>query len=599
MQWYYNIMRRLSQFSSFAYLNATQFLGTLNDNIFKLLVIFFLLQRVDIEDSHIVLSSVGIIYVLPFLLFSSFAGILADRFSKRNIIVITKALEFLIMVLGLSSFASGNLSLSYITLFLLATHSAIFSPSKYGIIPELVSSEKIATANGLISSFTYLAVILGTFLASFLLDFTGKNFILACLFCVMISLLGIVTSCRINYTQPSGNYKRLQLHFISDIIATLKIIRHEPSLVAAMIGAAFFLFLGAYIQLNMIPYAVQTLGLTDVQGGYLFLIAALGIGVGSLVAGYISGKKAELALTPLAGFGIIACLYALSLLVSSYFWTSISVVFMTGVLGGIYVVPLESYIQIASPKQMIGQVVAATTFLSFVGVLTASVMLYLAAEVMHLQAHEGFIVLSIMTLIVTIIYSYLFWDYITRFVGMILSRLHFAITFANPEKVPETPALYLCSLTALNDTLLILGSQRRRMRFFVEEEPVHSEWSKRLYKILRVVVLNPVDPLEDNAACFSMIKNLLQKGISVCIFISEPNVELKLERLKHTALVRQLMRETGCPLVAVHLDKAEKEKQPRFFKRLMNRIHIPATVSFGDMVWETPVYNLPISHRGH
>ena len=172
------IIRKLS---SFTYLNITQFLGALNDNIYKLLIVYFLIQLDGIEHSHWILASTGAVFVLPFLLFSASSGTLADRFSKRNIIVLTKVLELVTMLAAVFTFYFETQIGCYCVLFLLATQSAIFGPSKYGIVPELVSTDKISKANGIMTSFTFLAIILGTFLASFILDVTGRHFIVASL----------------------------------------------------------------------------------------------------------------------------------------------------------------------------------------------------------------------------------------------------------------------------------------------------------------------------------------------------------------------------------------------------------------------------------
>src|ERR1700753_4229422 len=111
----------LHRFSSFTYLNVTQFLGALNDNIYKLLIVYFFIQLEGIEYSHQILASTGATFVIPFLLFSAVSGIMADRFSKRDIIIITKILELLIMGFSVVAFAFHSKWGSYGVLFLLAT----------------------------------------------------------------------------------------------------------------------------------------------------------------------------------------------------------------------------------------------------------------------------------------------------------------------------------------------------------------------------------------------------------------------------------------------------------------------------------------------
>lgn len=289
------IIRKLS---SFTYLNVTQFLGALNDNIYKLLIVYLFIERDGMENSHAILATTGAIFVLPFLLFSTYSGMLADRFSKRNIIVWAKVLELVTVGLGVLAFMGESKLGSYLVLFMMAAQSALFGPSKYGIIPELVSRDKISQANGLMTTFTFLAIILGTFLPSFILDVTDHNFLIGGFFCLGIAVIGLATSFCIEYTPPSGSSKRFDIFFLSEIYGALSVARKQPSLLMAVLGSSFFLFLGSFAQLNMIPFAVGSLHLSDVQGGYLFLLTAIGIGLGSMIAGKLSGKYVELGLPP-------------------------------------------------------------------------------------------------------------------------------------------------------------------------------------------------------------------------------------------------------------------------------------------------------------
>lgn len=571
------IIRRVS---SFTYLNVTQFLGALNDNIYKLLIVYFFIQLEGIENSHKILAMTGAIFVLPFLLFSASSGTLADRFSKRNIIVLAKIFEFVIMFFGVLAFIYESKWGSCAILFLLATQSAIFGPSKYGILPELVETDKISKANGLMTSFTFLAIILGTFSASFLLDVTGRDFFIASVFCCLIALIGMLTSFCIEYTPPSGSRKRLNVRFLHEISETLKFAKNEPSLRAAILGSAFFLFLGAFVQLNMIPFAVQSLHLTDIQGGYLFLLTALGIGIGSLMAGKISGKIVELGLVPVAGVGIVISCFLMDPF-SDRLAVIIPLVVVLGMFGGMYQIPLDSYIQVASPNKYRGQIIAATNFLSFFGVLCASCLLYLLVELFGLSAGKGFTIIGYISLFVTIGVTYQFFDYLSRFVAMVLSRLHFKIRFNGIENIPKTPAIYVCTHTAWNDTLLLLGSQRRRLSFYIEREQEHTKWFKRFYHLLQVVQIPPIKPLEKNVECLTDVKNTLDKGISVCILVQNKNICDEVNKLNQS--LKEILKETHYPMIPVSIVKGHKKESP-FFKRLLQKFRVPASISFGSLV---------------
>jgi acyl-[acyl-carrier-protein]-phospholipid O-acyltransferase/long-chain-fatty-acid--[acyl-carrier-protein] ligase len=574
-----NSVRKLS---SFTYLNVTQFLGALNDNIYKLLIVYFLISVEGIQNSAWILAATGAVFVLPFLLFSASSGTLADRSSKRNIIIFTKILELLVMSLALLFFWYESVGGSYLVLFLLATQSAIFGPSKYGIIPELVPDDHISRANGLMTSFTFLAIILGTFLASFLLDITDRNYVFAACVCLFIAIAGFISSLCIEYTPPAGSSKRYNVFFLTEIFQTLKLASGQPSLLTACIGSAFFLFLGAFVQLNMIPFAVQSLHLTDIQGGYLFLLVALGIGAGAYTAGRISGKTVELALVPIAGVCVTALCYAIDMSAENL-KTVIVLIPLLGFAGGMWAIPLDSYIQIASPNQYRGQMVAATNFLSFFGVLLASGLIYLINDVIALPSDTGFTIIGTITAIVTLVIGYQFFDYVTRFVGMLFSLLHFKLERFGVDNIPDTPAVYVCHHTAWNDTLILLGSQRRRMRFFIHNEQNHTKLMSRMYRMLKVYLLPDIEPLENNKFCLDAIKRTLKKGISVCIFVDNPHVHEEIEKLKTSYSYKEILEETPFPIVCVRIEKDEKTHEARFFKRYMAKIHVPARIYFGPI----------------
>ncbi|HEV8051236.1 MAG TPA: MFS transporter, partial [Parachlamydiaceae bacterium] len=552
--------------SSFTYLNTTQFLGALNDNIYKLLIVYFFIQIEGIESSHKILAITGAIFVLPFLLFSASSGTMADRFSKRNIIVLTKTLEFVTLSLGVLAFQYESKIGSYFVLFLMATLSAIFGPSKYGILPELVASDKISKANGLMTSFTFLAIILGTFSASFLLDITNRHFIIAALFSTFMAFIAMAASFCIEYTPPSGSLKRFNIFFLGEITRTLKNASTHPSLLTAIFGSAFFMFLGAFVQLNMIPFALQSLHLSDVQGGYLFLLTALGIGSGCILAGKISGKTVELGLVPIAGIGVTISCYLLDLF-SDQLFVVIPLVVILGLFGGIYQIPLDSYIQVTSPNTSRGQIVAATNFLSFFGVLCASALLFLITETFGLKADKGFTIVGSLTLLVTIAIGFQFFDYFTRFIAMILSNLHFKTKLKGIENIPEDhPAIFVCTHTAWNDTLLLLGAQRRRMRFFIQQEMDHRHpWIKRLYRMLRVVFIPDIEPLENNPACLNVIRSTLKRGIAVCIFVENQDLLIEIDKLKQSYSFQEILDESGtCSIIPVVIEKGEKQTQSAF-----------------------------------
>src|SRR6185369_14646409 len=124
--------------AAFKRLNLAQACGALNDNLIKLLIVFYLVSQYGQERAATIAAIGSAAFVLPFLLFSALAGSLADRLPKRIIVVAVKTLEVGIALLAVTALRLDSTPLLYGVVFLLGTHSALFAPAKYGVVPELV-----------------------------------------------------------------------------------------------------------------------------------------------------------------------------------------------------------------------------------------------------------------------------------------------------------------------------------------------------------------------------------------------------------------------------------------------------------------------------
>src|ERR1700681_740752 len=148
----------------------TQFLGAFNDNLFKIVVSLVAVEMASAEAAGRNLSLAGAVFILPFLLFSGYAGQLADTYSKRTVLIATKSLEIVATLLGLIAFLTGRLELTYLVLFLIALQATFFSPAKYGILPEMLPDRELSRANGVLEMSTFVAIVAGTALGGFMFD---------------------------------------------------------------------------------------------------------------------------------------------------------------------------------------------------------------------------------------------------------------------------------------------------------------------------------------------------------------------------------------------------------------------------------------------
>jgi len=160
----------------FGWMLVTQFLGALNDNVYRFIVTFYIIAHTaNRDDANLYINLIAALFVLPYLMFSGYAGQLADNFSKRTVLIASKSVEILAMLVGLAGFLLGSIPLMLAVMFLMATHSAFFSPAKYSSLPELLPVQDLSRGNALIEMSTFLAIIIGTARGGYLFHLTGDE----------------------------------------------------------------------------------------------------------------------------------------------------------------------------------------------------------------------------------------------------------------------------------------------------------------------------------------------------------------------------------------------------------------------------------------
>ncbi|MCK4914053.1 MAG: MFS transporter, partial [Planctomycetes bacterium] len=504
--------------ASFKWLNATQFLGAFNDNIFKLLVILLLIELQSDSSVANVTALAGAVFVVPFLLFSALAGKLADSFSKRNIIVLTKVAELVLMAAGCAAFMFASAAGLYVVLFLMATQSAFFAPSKYGIVPELVKTEQLSQANGSLEAFTYLAIVVGTASALLLSEITGSSFVLMGLICVAIAAVGLIVSLPIETTAAAGADRKVSLLFVRDIWRTLWLIRRNGYLLLAVLASAYFLLIGGLIYANLIPYGIDHLGFDKEHSSQLFVIVAVGIGLGAYLAGKLSGRNVEFGIVPLGSLGLTFCSIGLGSIGNSK-TAAFALIFLMGISSGLFIVPIHSFIQLRSPKKRRGQVLAASNFLGWVGVLLASGLIYLFCGLLDASAAQMFIVLGVLTFVLSVITIILLPDFLVRFLCVMLTRLCYRIKVAGIENVPANKsALLVCNHVSWVDGLLLAATQQRRIRFIMDKSFYNKWWLRPICKLMRAVPISAGDPPKKIINSLRQARAAMDEGFLVCIF---------------------------------------------------------------------------------
>ena len=143
-------------------LMVTQFQTAFSDNALKNLVILLVLgSALPVEERDTRVALAGALFAAPFILFSMLGGWLADRFSKPLIMGYVKLAEIGIMLFAALALAWGWSALELAAIFLMGCHSALFAPSKYGVLPELLPHDRLSWGNGILELLTFLGIIFG------------------------------------------------------------------------------------------------------------------------------------------------------------------------------------------------------------------------------------------------------------------------------------------------------------------------------------------------------------------------------------------------------------------------------------------------------
>ncbi len=389
-----------SSLSGFWALIATQFQSAFSDNTLKWLVSFLVLDAAlskEQRDLWFVLI-VPLLFSVPFLLFSIPGGFLADRFSKRSVTIGTKIGELCVMVLATWALAHGRLDWASAALFLASSQGAIFGPTKYGLLPELLSETKLSWGNGIIELGTLLAAIVGALAGGYLAHaFRGRQMWSGITF-IVLALLGLLISVAIAKVPAADPTRKFDWNFPSEFYSELRHMSQDRALLTAVVANTFFWFLGSLLLLNIVLYAADILYLDETRSTYLLASLSLGIGVGSLAAGFASGKKIETGMVfpGMAGIFVMAVLLS----VPGLGFTSVLVCLaLLGFSGGFFVVPVNALIQRRPAPTEKGRTIAVANLLSFIGVALQPVAQFAMIRLGHPNPARVFLIAGGMTVV--------------------------------------------------------------------------------------------------------------------------------------------------------------------------------------------------------
>lgn len=566
---------------------VTQFQGAFSDNVLKNLVVLAAVfggTMTAAEKNHFG-ELVGALFALPFIIFSMAGGFLADRFSKRFVMLGVKLLELVIITLAMFGLHQMDKTVLLICVFLMGTHSAFFGPSKYGSLPELLPERKLSWGNGILELGTFMAIILGTVTAAVLAEHLRGQQWLSGLLLAVLAVCGLCTCWQITRIPAAAPHKTFHPNFPVEVWREVRAMRGDRPLWLALLGNIWFSFMGALLLLNVVFFGADVLHVNETQVGLLNVALALGIGLGSVAAGYLSGGKIEYGLVPLGALGLFL-FSALLAWPGGGTYVSFGLLALLGFSGGFFIVPVMALLQHRPASDNKGQIQAVANLLSFVGVFLASGAHWLLAQHLQFSPRQIFLVSGLMTLAAAIYVLFLLPDALLRFVLWCATHSIYKIRIIRRDHIPaKGGALFVCNHVSFADALLLIASTDRPVRFMMFKGIYEKPWIKPFAKILGTIPVSSEQRPRELIHSLQAASDAIRQGEVVCIF-AEGQITRIGQMLPFRRGFERIMKDLDAPIIPVALDGVLggpwSYQRGRFKHLITAHCPHPVTVSFGQ-----------------
>jgi len=327
---------------------AAQFLSALADNAL-LFAAIALLKDLDAPSWHTpVLQQ---FFVVSYIVLAPFVGAFADAIPKGRVMFISNNIKLLgcfAMLGGLNPlFAYGIVGLG----------AAAYSPAKYGILTEYLPPAKLVAANAWIEGATVVAIVLGAIIGGLMLNPDLTNSLLAWLplpadisvakFAIILIIFLYIAAAVANLFIPRIAIdhrlpKRNPLYLLHDFVHSFKLLWRDPLGQVSLAVTTLFWGAGATLRLVVLTWAIMALKFDMQQATQLTAVVAVGIAIGSIIAGRYVKLQDSIKVLPtgiIMGFVVISMMFVTDPIIAAVLLTII------GALGGFFVVPMNALLQ--------------------------------------------------------------------------------------------------------------------------------------------------------------------------------------------------------------------------------------------------------------
>ncbi|RZV38429.1 MAG: MFS transporter [Chromatiales bacterium] len=597
----------------FAPFFATQFLGALNDNIFRNgLVILITFQGVVVAGmDHTQLANVAAgLFILPFFLFSATAGQFADKYEKSMLIRRVKTLEIVLMVLAAISLFSESYALLLLVLFLMGCQSTLFGPVKYAYLPQQLADDELVGGNALVESGTYVAIILGLIVGGIAvgdevangLGFTKRSILGSCL--IIVAIAGYLSSRQVPVTRAVDPELKISWNAWKETWHIVQFAREERSVFLSILGISWFWFFGSAMTIQIPAYTLGILQGSESITTLLLAAFAIGVGIGSLLCERMSGHRIELGLVPFGSIGL--SLFAMDLYFAQptpmavpaqsiaefmsrpgglRIWFDLA---MIGAFGGFYSVPLYALIQKRSKRQHLSRIIAANNIINAFLMVGAAIMSMVLLNA-GVSIPELFLIIALLNAMVAVYIYSLLPEFLMRFLAWLVISVVYRLRTSGLDNVPvKGPAVVVCNHVSYVDPIILAGSVRRPMRFVMWYKIFQIRFLSFIFKTMKAIPI--AGAREDKAImddAFELVDAELAAGNIVCIF-PEGAITRDGEIARFRPGIEKIIERRPVPVVPASLGRLWgswfSRRRNGALRKIPGRLFSRVIVNFGEPV---------------
>jgi 1-acyl-sn-glycerol-3-phosphate acyltransferase len=519
----------------------TQFLGAMNDNVFKFAFTVLVTYKISVdwmkpEQAGLV---IGAVFILPFLLFSATSGQLADKYDKATLTRWVKTFEIAIMVLVTAGLFTQQVPLLLACIFLLGLHSTVFGPVKYAYLPQHLNERELTGGNGMIEMGTFVAILLGNVLGGVLVDLPQNQWLdgakAVALVSLVLAVAGRVVAQFVPSTPAIAPDLRINWNPFTETVRNAKLAGEDKVVFRSLLGISWMWFFGAVFLSQFPSFAKEVLHGKEQVASLLLVVFSVGIGIGSLLCEVVSRRHVEIGLVPLGAVGM--SVFALDLYfasrglpnvppqsVSTFLaqpahWRVLFDLFMLSLSAGLYSVPMYALIQLRAPKSHRARIIAANNIFNAIFMIASSLIVgaLLAAK---FTIPQVFGLVALANALVGLYIFLLVPEYLLRFVAFLASRVVYRFRVDGDEHIPEEGAAILAANhVSFVDAVLLMAASPRPIRYVMDHRIFKMPVIGTLFKLAKAI---PIAPQKDDpaayAAAFAEVDRVLARGGLVGIF---------------------------------------------------------------------------------